>query len=99
MGGRGARPERPREPHRAAYDRQAGIPSVLADGHQAITPRGEEKIMGEAARESEVEVITAESGTLAVITKAEIDMQIATTRQYPRSIKKFRTEMLDMVQL
>ena len=55
--------------------------------------------MAEAARETEVEVITAESGTLAVITKAEIDMQIATARQYPRSIKKFRTEMLDMVQL
>ena len=55
--------------------------------------------MGEPARETEDEVITAESGTLAVITKAEIDMQIATARQYPRSIKKFRTEMLDMVQL
>ncbi len=55
--------------------------------------------MTEAARETEQEVLTAESGTLAVITKAEIDMQIATARQYPRSIKKFRTEMLDMVQL
>jgi hypothetical protein len=54
---------------------------------------------GETARETEQEVITAESGTLAVITKAEIDTQIATARQFPRSIKKFRTEMLDMVQL
>ena len=53
----------------------------------------------EAARETEQEVLTAESGTLAVITKAEIDVQIATARQYPRSIKRFRTEMMDMVTL
>jgi len=53
----------------------------------------------EAVRETEQEVLTAESGTLAVITKAEIDVQIATARQYPRSIKRFRTEMMDMVTL
>ncbi|MBE0568934.1 MAG: hypothetical protein IH577_04590 [Deltaproteobacteria bacterium] len=52
-----------------------------------------------AARETETEVLTAESGTLAVITKAEIDVQIATARQFPRSIKKFRSEMMDMVTL
>lgn len=45
-----------------------------------------------------VEKIT-DSGTLAILSKAEIDVQIATAKQYPRSINQFRAEALDMVTL
>lgn len=45
------------------------------------------------------EVITAESGTVALLNKSEIDMQIATAHKFPRSIKRFRDEALAMVTL
>ncbi len=45
------------------------------------------------------EVTTAESGALAVISKSEIDQQIATAKKYPRSLKRFRDEALQMVTL
>lgn len=45
------------------------------------------------------EVLTAESGTVALLNKGEIDMQIATAHKYPRSIKAFRNEALAMVTL
>jgi hypothetical protein len=49
--------------------------------------------------ETDSEVITAESGTVALLNKSEIDMQIATAHKFPRSIKKFRDETLQMVTL
>jgi hypothetical protein len=49
--------------------------------------------------DTEAEVITAESGTLALLNKSEIDMQIATAHKYPRSIKRFRDESMQMVTL
>lgn len=49
--------------------------------------------------ESESDLITADSGTLAVLNKGEIDMQIATAHKYPRSIKRFRDETQQMVTL
>jgi hypothetical protein len=49
--------------------------------------------------ENEMEVEVASSDTLATLSKAEIDTQIATAKQYPRSIKAFRKECLDMVTL
>ena len=52
-----------------------------------------------AVLEQETEIITAESGTLAVLNKSEIDMQIATAHKYPRSIRQFRNDVLDMVTL
>lgn len=45
------------------------------------------------------EVITAESGTVALLNKGEIDMQIATAHKFPRSVKRFRDEALAMVTL
>lgn len=45
------------------------------------------------------EVLTAESGTVALLNKGEIDMQIATAHKFPRSIKRFRDEALQMVTL
>lgn len=45
------------------------------------------------------EVITAEVGTVALLAKAEIDQQITTAKKYPRSIKRFRDESLQMVTL
>lgn len=45
------------------------------------------------------EIMTAESGTLALLNKGEIDMQIATAHKYPRSITKFRGEVQQMVTL
>lgn len=49
--------------------------------------------------DTETEVMTAESGTVALLNKSEIDMQIATAHKYPRSIKRFRDETLSMVTL
>lgn len=43
------------------------------------------------------ELLSAESGTVALLNKSEIDMQIATAHKYPRSIKKFRNNVQDMV--
>lgn len=48
---------------------------------------------------SEQEVISVETGTVALITKAEIDQQIATAKKYPRSIKRFVDEATAMVTL
>jgi hypothetical protein len=45
------------------------------------------------------ELMTAEAGTVALLAKGEIDMQIATAHRYPRSIKQFRNDVLDMVTL
>lgn len=45
------------------------------------------------------EVLTAEAGTVALLNKGEIDMQIATAHKFPRSIKHFRDEALQMVTL
>lgn len=44
-------------------------------------------------------VITVENGTLTLLNKGEIDMQIATAHRYPRSIKRFRDEAMQMVTL
>ena len=40
------------------------------------------------------EIITAEAGTVALLNKSEIDMQVATAHKYPRSVKRFRDETL-----
>lgn len=45
------------------------------------------------------EILNADSGTVALLNKSEIDMQIATAHKYPRSIKRFRDESLAMVTL
>lgn len=43
------------------------------------------------------EIMNVESGTVALLNKSEIDMQIATAHRYPRSIAKFTKEAMDMV--
>ncbi len=48
---------------------------------------------------NETEFITAESGTVALLNKSEIDMQVATAHKYPRSIVQFRNDVLQMVTL
>lgn len=45
------------------------------------------------------DLVTAENGTVALLNRSEIDMQIATAHKYPRSIKKFRDEVEAMVTL
>jgi hypothetical protein len=45
------------------------------------------------------EVPTTETGNLAVLNRSEIDMQIATAQKFPRSIKRFLDEALQMVTL
>jgi hypothetical protein len=42
-------------------------------------------------------IVTAESGTVALLNRGEIDMQIATAHKYPRSISQFRRDVMDMV--
>jgi hypothetical protein len=43
--------------------------------------------------------ISAAPSTLALLNASEIDMQIATAHKFPRSIKQFRTDVMDMVTL
>lgn len=45
------------------------------------------------------EVLAAESSMVSVLNKSEIDQQIATAHKYPRSIKRFRDEAVQMVTL
>ncbi len=47
----------------------------------------------------EVAGMSVESGTVALLNKSEIDMQVATAHKYPRSVKRFRDEALQMVTL
>jgi hypothetical protein len=47
----------------------------------------------------ETQSMDVESGTVALLNKSEIDMQIATAHRYPRSIKKFGDETFQMVTL
>lgn len=47
----------------------------------------------------EVSSMNIESGTVALINRSEIDMQVATAHKYPRSIKRFRDESMQMVTL
>lgn len=52
--------------------------------------------------EKEVDEKTGEIidiGTLAVLQKGEIDSQVATAKQYPRSVKRFQTEALELATL
>lgn len=48
--------------------------------------------------EREIPMIS-ESSMVAMLNKSEIDQQITTAKQYPRSIKRFRDEALQMVTL
>lgn len=43
--------------------------------------------------------MSVESGTVALLNRSEIDMQVATAHKFPRSIKRFRNEALQMVTL
>lgn len=45
------------------------------------------------------EIDTVESATVSLISRAEIDQQITTAKKYPRSLKRFRDEALQMVTL
>lgn len=49
--------------------------------------------------EYEVEVLNPDSTTLATLQSAEIDTQIATAKRYPRSIKAFRDQALELATL
>lgn len=49
--------------------------------------------------ETETEIITAETGTIALLNKSEIDQQIATAHRFPRSLKKFLNESLELATL
>jgi hypothetical protein len=49
--------------------------------------------------EREVPSMVAESGMVAVLNKSEIDQQIATAHRFPRSIKRFVDESMQMVTL
>lgn len=52
-----------------------------------------------AAEEEVREVLTAESGTLAVLSASEINQQIATAHKFPRSVRRFLDEAKQLVTL
>lgn len=54
--------------------------------------------MNQEVLEKEVPM-AAESGMLALLNKSEIEQQITTAHKFPRSVKQFRTDVLDMVTL
>ena len=45
------------------------------------------------------EIMNVESGTIALLNKSEIDMQVATAHKYPRSVAQFRKNVFNMVAL
>jgi hypothetical protein len=45
------------------------------------------------------DIVTADAGTVALLNRSEIDMQISTAHKFPRSVKRFRDEALAMVTL
>lgn len=47
----------------------------------------------------EVSGMSVEGGTVALLNRSEIDMQVATAHKFPRSIQRFRKEALQMVTL
>lgn len=47
----------------------------------------------------EVSGMSVEGGTVALLNRSEIDMQVATAHKFPRSINRFRKEALQMVTL
>ncbi len=47
----------------------------------------------------EVSSMSVEGGTVALLNRSEIDMQVSTAHKFPRSIKRFRQEALAMVTL
>ncbi|KAF1008956.1 MAG: hypothetical protein GAK28_00588 [Luteibacter sp.] len=49
--------------------------------------------------ERELPTMVAEQGMAAMLNKSEIDQQIATAHRFPRSLKKFRDEAMQMVTL
>lgn len=49
--------------------------------------------------EREIPGMQVESGMIALLNKSEIDQQIATAHKFPRSLKRFRDEALQMVTL
>lgn len=55
--------------------------------------------MNAQAEVLEREVSAAEPGVLALVAKAELDQQITTARAYPRSVKRFRDECMNMATL
>lgn len=55
--------------------------------------------MNDTLEGKEVQAMVAESSTVALLNKSEIDMQVATAHKFPRSIKRFRDEALAMVML
>ena len=52
-----------------------------------------------SAAEDQVREVVAESSMLSIVSKAELDQQIATAHAYPRSLKRFRDECLQMATL
>ena len=55
--------------------------------------------MNDRFDEKEVAGMSVESGTVALLNRSEIDMQVATAHKYPRSIKRFRDEAYQVVTL
>lgn len=55
--------------------------------------------MNDRFDEKEVAGMSVESGTVALLNRSEIDMQVSTAHKYPRSIKRFRDEAYQMVTL
>ena len=56
--------------------------------------------MNDITESVEIEgTMVAESGMVALLNKSEIDQQIATAHKYPRSVKRFRDQALQLVTL
>jgi hypothetical protein len=55
--------------------------------------------MNAQVEEREIPGMVAEAGMVAVLNKSEIDQQIATAHRFPRSIKRFVDEAMQMVTL
>lgn len=59
--------------------------------------RAETMDLATAGVDADTEVQVIDAGTIAALNKSEIDQQIATAHRYPRSVSRFREDLLAMV--
>jgi hypothetical protein len=67
----------------------------MGNGSSALA-RAENLDMATAGADANTDVQVVDASTLAALNKSEIDQQIATAHRYPRSIARFRDELVAM---
>ena len=64
-----------------------------------MNPVGQEVELSAGEEGSGTALARVDAGSLAILNRSEIEQQVSTAKMYPRSIKAFRAEAMDMVTL